>query len=167
MSKTENASALLTEETRKKIDHWVAKFPADRKRSAVIQSLTAAQDQNGGYLTTELMTAVAEYLDIPSAWAYEVGSFYSLFHLHPVGRHKVAICTNISCYLCGANDIVRYVENKLGIKLGETTDDGRITLVQEEECLAGCVGAPMMIVDGHYHEHLTEEKIDRILDSLE
>ncbi len=167
MSGTETLTDLLSAETCEQIDAWVARFPEDRKRSAVIQSLMAAQEQNGGYLTTELMTAVALYLDIPPAWAYEVGSFYSLFHLKPTGRHKVAVCTNISCYLCGANELVTHIEKKLGISLGETTEDGRITLVQEEECLAGCVSAPMMIVNGHYHEHLTTDKVDQIIDSLE
>ncbi len=156
----------LTADTQSKIDHWVAKFPPDRKRSAVIQALTAAQDQNGGWLSKELITDVAAYLDIPAAWAYEVASFYSLFHLEPCGRNKVALCTNISCWLRGANDLASYMEKKLGIEMGETTEDGRITLVQEEECLAGCVGAPMMIVNGHYHENLDEKKVDEILDGL-
>ena len=160
-------SELLSQETRDRIDHWVAKFPPEHKRSAVIQALTAAQDQNGGWLNGELITAVAQYLEIPPASAYEVASFYSMFDLEPVGRNKVAICTNISCYLCGAQDIVRHVEGRLGISLGETTDDGRITLVAEEECLAGCVGAPMMLVNGHYHENLTPDKVDTILDGLE
>ncbi len=158
---------ILSADTKAHIDHWVAKFPEDRKRSAVIQSLTAAQEQNGGWLSKDIITAVAEYLDIPPAWAYEVASFYSLFHLEPVGRHKVAICTNISCHLCGSDKIVDHVEGKLGVKLGQTTADNRITLVVEEECLAGCVGAPMMVVDGHYHENLTPEKVDEILDGLE
>ncbi len=161
------SAELLTTETKAHIDHWVGKFPADRQRSAIIQALTAAQEQNGGWLSKEIITAVAEYLAVPAAWAYEVASFYSLFHLAPVGRHKISICTNISCHLCGANEVVEHVESKLGIKLGETTPDKRITLVVEEECLAGCVGAPMMVVDGHYHENLTPEKVDQILDGLE
>lgn len=163
----EATESLLTPGTRARIDHWVAKFPPGRQRSAVIQALMAAQEQHGGWLSRELITAVAAYLAIPPAWAYEVASFYSMFHLEPVGRHKVAICTNISCHLCGALAIVEHVERRLGIKLGETTEDGRITLIREEECLAGCVGAPMMLVDGHYHEHLTPERVDEILDELE
>jgi NADH:ubiquinone oxidoreductase subunit E len=91
-------AAMLTEETRKTIDHWVAKFPADKKRSALIQSLIAAQEQNGGWITQELTEAVADYLDLPSVWAHEVVSFYSMFFTEPVGRHKVNICTNISCW---------------------------------------------------------------------
>ncbi|MGA0264884.1 MAG: NADH-quinone oxidoreductase subunit NuoE [Lysobacterales bacterium] len=158
---------MLSEETLKSIDHWVAKFPPEHKRSALIQSLMAAQEQNGGWLNRELIEAVAEYLGLPPVWAFEVASFYSMFHQDPVGRNKVNICTNISCWLNGAEDIVQHVEEKLGVKLGETTDDGRITLVVEEECLAACCGAPMMVVNGHYHENLDTAAVDRILDGLE
>jgi len=158
--------ALLSEHTRHHIDHWVAKFPSDRKRSALIQSLFAAQEQNGGYLTDALIVAVARYLDLPQVWAFEVASFYSMFETKPVGRNNVAICTNISCWLNGAEGIVRHCEKKLGIKLGESTPDGRIYLKTEEECLAACCGAPMMVVNGHYHENLDAAKVDEILDEL-
>ncbi len=158
--------ALLSAQTRAHIDHWVAKFPPDRKRSAVIQGLFAAQQQNGGWLSDELIAAVAKYLDLPPVWAYEVATFYSMFELAPVGRNNVAICTNISCWLNGAEDVVRYCENKLGCKLGESSADGRVYLKREEECLAACAGAPMMVVNGHYHEQLTHERIDAILDGL-
>ena len=162
-----DTAVLLSEETLKSIDHWVAKFPPEQKRSALIQSLMAAQEQNGGWLNRELIEAVAEYLGLPPVWAFEVASFYSMFHQDPVGRNKVNICTNISCWLNGADEIVQHVEEKLGVKLGETTDDGRITLVVEEECLAACCGAPMMVVNGHYHENLDTAAVDRILDGLE
>lgn len=158
--------ALLSEHTRHHIDHWVAKFPPDRKRSALIQALFAAQEQNGGHLTDALIVAVARYLDLPQVWAFEVASFYSMFETRPVGRNNVAICTNISCWLNGAEGIVRHCENKLGIKLGESTPDGRIYLKTEEECLAACCGAPMMVVNGHYHENLDAAKVDEILDEL-
>jgi NADH-quinone oxidoreductase subunit E len=157
---------VLTDATRQHIDHWAAKFPPERKRSALIQALHAAQQQNGGHLTDELIAAVAKYLEQPPVWAYEVATFYSMFELEPVGRHNVAICTNISCWLNGADGIVRHCENKLGVKLGQSTADGRVYLKVEEECLAACCGAPMMVVDGHYHEHLTPEKVDQILDEL-
>jgi NADH-quinone oxidoreductase subunit E len=157
---------VLAEETRHHIDHWVGKFPPDRKRSALIQGLMAAQEQNGGHLTDELITAVAKYLGLPQVWAYEVATFYSMFETKPVGRHNVAICTNISCWLNGAEDLVRHCEKKYGIKLGESSADGRIYLKKEEECLAACCGAPMMVVDGHYHENLSIEKVDKILDEL-
>ena len=160
-------AAMLNETTRETIDHWVSKFPPDKKRSALIQSLIAAQEQNGGWITQELTEAVADYLELPRVWAHEVVSFYSMFFTHPVGRHKVHICTNISCWLNGADDVVAHAEKKLGVALGGTTEDGRVTLVKEEECLAGCCGAPMMIVDGHYHENLDLERLDAILDGLE
>lgn len=159
--------ALLDADTCTKIDHWVAKFPPEHKRSALIQALIAAQDQNGGWISKDLTEAVADYLDLPPVWAYEVVSFYSMLDTKPVGKHKVNICTNISCWLNGAEDIVSHVEKKLGIGLGETTHDQRITLIVEEECLAACCGAPMMMVDGHYHENLDTAKVDAILDGLD
>ena len=162
-------AALLTDQTRQTIAHWLAKFPDGQagRRSALIQSLYAAQKQNGGWLSTELMDAVADYLQVPPVWAYEVANFYSMLETEPVGRHSISICTNISCMLCGADKLVDQVEKKLGIKLGQTTPDQRIFLKIEEECVAACTGAPMMIVDGHYHENLTPEKVDEILDGLE
>ena len=158
---------VLTEQTRHHIDHWVAKFPPDRKRSALIQGLWAAQEQNGGHLSDELITAVTRYLGLPQVWGYEVATFYSMFETQPVGRNNVAICTNISCWLNGAEDIVRHCEQKYGIKLGGTSADGRIYLKKEEECLAACCGAPMMVVNGHYHEKLDITRVDQILDALE
>ena len=157
---------VLTADTRASIDHWAAKFPPERKRSALIQGLMAAQEQNRGFLTDELTAAVAKYLDILPVFAYEVASFYSMLETRPVGRNNVAICTNISCWLNGADRIVEHCEKKLGVKLGESTPDGRVYLKKEEECLAACCGAPMMAVNGHYHEHLTPEKVDEILDKL-
>ena len=131
-----------------------------------ISALRAAQEHNHGYLTTELMDAVAAYLQLPPIQVYEVASFYSMFETHPCGRHHVSVCTNISCMLRGGEDIQAYVERKLGIRAGESTSDGRIFLKREEECLAACTGAPMMMVDHVYHEHLTPEKVDQILDAL-
>jgi NADH-quinone oxidoreductase subunit E len=159
-------AALLSAETRAEIDHWVAKFPPGRQRSAVISALRVTQEQNHGHLTAELMDAVAEYLHLPPIQVYEVATFYSMFETHPCGRHHVSVCTNISCMLRGGEDIAAYVEKKLGIKTGESTADGRIFLKREEECLAACTGAPMMMVDHIYHEHLTPAKVDQILDEL-
>lgn len=157
---------LLSEHTRAEIDHWIAKFPAGRQRSAVLSALRFAQEQGEGFLTTELMDGVAEYLALQPIQVYEVASFYSMFETHPCGRHHVSICTNISCMLNGAEDLVAHAERKLGIRLGESTPDGRIFLKQEEECLAACTGAPMMMVDHVFHENLTPERIDAILDEL-
>ncbi len=158
---------LLSEHVRSEIERWKAKFPKDRQRSAVLGALHAVQHENNGYLTAELMNEVAEYLDLPPIQVYEVATFYSMFQTKPVGRHNVAICTNVSCMLRGADDIVAHAEKKLGIKLGESTADGRIYLKKEEECLAACCGAPMMMVDHKYHENLTLEQVDAILDGLD
>lgn len=149
------------------IDRWVSKFPADRKRSAVLAALREVQHENGGYLTTELMDAVANYLELPPIAVYEVASFYSMFELKPVGRHSISVCTNVSCMLRGSDEIVAHIENKLGIKTGHSTEDGKFYLKEEEECLAACVRAPMMQIDHIYYENLTLEKVDQILDNLE
>lgn len=158
---------LLSDHVRGEIDHWKARFPEGRQRSAVIGALHAVQHENDGYLTAELMNEVAEYLDLPTIQVYEVATFYSMFQTKPVGRHNVAICTNISCMLRGADDIVSHVEGKLGVKLGESTADGRIYLKREEECLAACCGAPMMMVDHVYHENISNDDVDKILDGLD
>ena len=160
-------SDLLSAHARAEIDHWLTRYPADKKQSAVLAALREVQHENGGYLTTELMDAVADYLDLPPIAVYEVASFYSMFELQPVGRHCLAVCTNISCMLRGSDTVLSYIERKLGIKLGESTPDGKFYLKKEEECLAACCGAPMMQVNHVYYENLTPEKVDRILDSLE
>jgi NADH-quinone oxidoreductase subunit E len=154
----------LSEHARHEIDAWVAKFPPDRKRSAVIAALRAVQHDNGGYLTRESMDAVAAYLELPPVQVYEVASFYSMFETKPVGRHSISVCTNISCMLCGGDEILAHVEKRLGIKVGESTVDGRFYLKREEECLAACNNAPMMMIDHVYYENLTPETVDEVLD---
>ena len=160
-------TAVLSDHVRGEIDRWTVRFPEGRHRSAVIGALHAAQHENDGYLTVELLNGVADYMDLPTIQVYEVATFYSMFQTQPVGRHNVAICTNVSCMLRGADDIVEHIEKKLGIKLGASTEDGRIFLKKEEECLAACCGAPMMMVDHKYHENLTPKMVDEILDGLE
>jgi NADH-quinone oxidoreductase subunit E len=159
-------TGVLAEHTRHQIDDWVAKFPAGRQRSAVIAALRAAQHQNNGYLTTELMDAVAAYLSLPPIQVYEVASFYSMFETKPVGRLHVSVCTNIACMLCGSDAIVAHIEKRLGIKTGESTPDGKFYLKREEECLAACNNAPMMMIDHVYYENLTPAKVDQVLESL-
>ncbi len=166
MAESSGSPELLSEQTRQEIDHWVGKFPPGRQRSAVITALRAAQEQNHGHLTPGLMDAVAAHLQLPPVQVYEVASFYSMFETHKCGRHHVSVCTNISCMLRGADRILQHVEKKLGIREGESTPDGRIFLKREEECLAACTGAPMMMVDHVYHENLTPESVDRVLDEL-
>lgn len=159
-----DARQVLGEHVCQEIDHWVAKFPPDRKRSAVISALHAVQHEHGGYLTRETMDAVAEYLGMPPIQVYEVATFYSMFETRPTGRHHISVCTNISCMLCGGEQILAHVEKRLGIRVGESTPDGRFFLKCEEECLAACNNAPMMMVDHVYYENLTTEKVDEILD---
>ena len=157
-------AAALSDHLKEEIDHWLTKFPPDRKRSAVLAALRAAQHENHGYLKREQMDAIAEYLQLPPIQIYEVASFYSMFETKPVGRYHVSVCTNISCMLCGGEEILQHVERRLGIKVGESTPDGRFFLKQEEECLAACTGAPMMMVDHVFYENLTPAKVDEILD---
>ena len=156
----------LSAHVREEIDHWVAKFPEGRHRSAVIGALHAAQHENGGYLTPEIMTAVAEYLKLPPIQVFEVASFYSMFETKPVGRHSISVCTNISCMLRGGEDMLAHVEKRLGIKAGQSTPDGKFYLKVEEECLAACCGAPMLMIDHVYHENLTPQSIDEILEAV-
>lgn len=157
---------MLSETVTKTIDRALAKFPADQKQSAVLAALTAAQHENGGFLTVPIMDAVADYLEMPKIAVYEVASFYSILQTEPVGRHCVAVCTNISCMLRGADRIVEHLEQRLGVGLGESTPDRKFFLKNEEECLAACCGAPIMQIDHKYYEDLTTEKVDEILEQF-
>ena len=157
----------LSTDVREAIDVWKTRFPVDRQRSAVIRALHLVQHENKGFITAEQMNAVAAYLGLPTIHVYEVATFYSMFQTTEVGRNEVSICTNVSCMLRGADAIVEHVEGKLGIELGESTDDGRIFLKKEEECIAACCGAPAMQVNHKYFENLTPEMVDEILDGLD
>lgn len=162
-----DVKAQLSEHAREEIDHWIAKFPQGRQRSAVIAALHIVQHENQGYLTGPLMDAVADYLDLEPVQVYEVATFYSMFETEPVGRHCVSVCTNVSCMLRGSGEIVEHIESKYGIKTGESTPDGKVFLKVEEECLAACTGAPMMMVNHRFYENLTPARVDEILDGLE
>jgi len=165
-TKTNTTETIIGDHAREEIDALLENYPADQKKSALLGALNAVQHENRGFLTTELMDAVADYLQLTKIEVYEVASFYSMYELNPVARNNVAICTNICCMLMGSQSIVDHVENKLGIKIGESTEDGRIYLKKEEECLAACAGGPMMQVNHVYYENLTAEKVDEILDGL-
>ena len=166
-SHNETANGELTQHALDEIARWRRRFPEEQSRSAIIGALHAVQHDNEGFLTPALMDAVARELDLEPIQVYEVATFYSMFESKPVGRHNVAICTNVSCMLRGAEALVEHAEKHLNVKLGESTTDGRIYLKREEECLAACCGAPMMMVDHVYHEHLTLDKVDAILDDIE
>jgi NADH-quinone oxidoreductase subunit E len=156
---------MLSKASLAQIEKEVAKYPAEQKQSAVMAALRIAQEEHG-WLSEPLMDYVAQVLEMRPIQVYEVATFYSMYDLNPVGKHKISVCTNISCMLRGSDEVVKHLEKKLGIKMGETTADGRFTL-KEVECLAACGGAPMFQIGKTYHENLTPQKIDEILASLE
>jgi NADH-quinone oxidoreductase subunit E len=156
----------LTENEKRKIDAWLQKFPADQKRSALLPALHIVQE-HAGYISEEAMRAVARYLDLPYIQVYEVATFYTMYDLKPTAKHKISICTNISCMLRGAQDIATHVKKCLGVSAcHEMSADGKF-VVEEVECLAACCNAPMMQIDKTYYEDLTLEKVDTILKSFE
>lgn len=157
---------LLSSESKTEIDKWVAKYPADQKQSAVMSALRIAQDANDGWLSKDLIAAVAVYLDMEPIAAEEVATFYTMYEHKPVGRYKICVCTNISCMLCDSDMVVNHLQSKLAIKFGEVTPDGKFSL-KEVECLGACVNAPMMQIGKTYYENLTPEKLDEILASLD
>jgi NADH-quinone oxidoreductase subunit E len=163
---TETHKTHLSDTARAEIDSWAQRYPANERRSAVMEALRIVQNENGGWLTVDLMDAVADYLGMPRIAVYEVVSFYTMYNTKPVGRHIINVCTNISCMLCDSKKIVDHLKKRLEINLNETTQDGRFTL-REVECLAACTSAPVMQIGKKYHEHLTPEKVDAILEELE
>lgn len=145
-----------------KINHWIAKYPADHKQSAVMSALMVIQEEQG-YLSDEAMTELAHYLDMPPISVFEVANFYSMYERAPVGKHVINVCTNISCQLRGSAQIMKHLEKKLKTKAGGTSADNRFTL-RSVECLGACVNAPMMQIDKTYHEHLTPSVVDEVLE---
>jgi len=157
--------ATLSDASLAEIDRELTKYPQDRRQSAVMAALRIAQEEHG-WVSQEIMQLIADYLEIAPIHVYEVATFYSMYERKPVGQHKICVCTNVSCLLCGSGGVLDHLNSKLGIGPGETTADGRIT-IKEVECLGACGGAPMMQVNKDYHEFLTAEKIDRILEELD
>lgn len=156
----------IAPEVQKQIDHWLTKYPPEQRRSAVVTALLLVQEQNHGWLSEAAMAAVAQYLRITPIEVYEVATFYDMYDLKPRGKHKINICTNISCLLKSSEQIADCAKKRLGIEFGETTSDGLFTL-RESECLAACCGAPMcQINDREYHENLTPEKMLALIDQL-
>ena len=156
---------IISDSTKKQIDSWIAKYPQGKQSSAVMEALKLVQAENDNQLTSEAIQAVADYLDMPGIAAAEVATFYENYNHKPVGKHIIRFCHNISCMLNGADDLITHLETKLGVKTGEVTKDGLIS-VKKVECLGACVGAPMFQIDDQYYEHLTADKIDDIVDGL-
>lgn len=159
-------TVILSHQAQVLIDQWLTRFPQEQRQSGVIYALKVVQKENNGWLTEPLMDAVAAYLRMPKIAVYEIASFYSLYDLKPVGKHKISVCTNISCMLSNCDQIVEHLKNRLGIDFNDTTQDGRFTL-KEVECLCACGGAPVMQIGDHYYENLTPERVDNILADLE
>lgn len=157
--------SVLSASALERISAAVAKYPPDQKQSAVMAALTIAQDEKG-WLATETMDAVARCLDMPPIAVYEVASFYAMYDLKPVGRHKITICTNLPCALQGAGVAAEHLRQKLGIGFGETSSDGRFTL-KEGECMGACGDAPVLLL-GHKRMccAMTPERIDQLIAEL-
>ncbi len=156
---------LLSAQARTLIDREVAKYPPEHKRSAAMGALRIAQTEHR-WLSNELIAEVADYLGIPPVAAYEVATFYNMYDLHPVGEIKLTVCTNLPCALSGATETAAYLKQKLGISFGETTPDGKYTLV-EGECMGACGSAPVLLVNNHKMcSHMTPAAIDQKLAEL-
>jgi NADH-quinone oxidoreductase subunit E len=156
---------MLSAESLKKIDREIAKYPPEHKQSAVMSALIIAQDEEG-WLSTETMDAVAQYLEMPPVAVYEVASFYTMYNLQPTGKYKLTLCTCLPCGLQGALGAADHLRGKLGIGFNETTPDGRFTL-KEGECMGACAMAPVVLVNNKkMHDYMSNEKLDRLLDEL-
>ncbi|MDO8437627.1 MAG: NADH-quinone oxidoreductase subunit NuoE [Nitrosomonadaceae bacterium] len=156
---------MLSSETIKKIDHEVAKYPADQKQSAVMSALAFAQDEKG-WLANETMDFIAHYLGMPAIAVYEVATFYNMYNLQPVGKYKLTVCTNLPCALSGGNDAAARLKQKLGIGFNQTTADGKFTL-KEGECMGACGDAPVLLVNNkRMCSFMSDDKIDQLLEEL-
>lgn len=156
---------MLTPESLALIDQEIAKYPPQHKQSAVMSALRITQ-QELGWLSKDSIQYVAAYLEMPAIAAYEVATFYNMYDLAPVGRHKLTLCTNLPCQLQGADAVAERMQAKLGIGFGETTEDGRYTLKQGE-CMGTCGHGPLCLHNNHtMHAHLTPESVDKLLDDM-
>jgi NADH-quinone oxidoreductase subunit E len=156
---------LLSADALRRIDRELAKFPPDQRQSAVMPALQIAQAEHG-WLSKDLMQEVADYIGMPAIAVYEVASFYTMYNLAPVGRHKVTICTNLPCALSGGTAAAAHLKHKLGVDFNETTPDGEFTL-KEGECLGACGDAPVLLVNNHRMcSFMSNDKLDAMLDEL-
>jgi len=162
---TTNEQIVFSKETLEVVQKMMSRYPEGKHKSALIPVLHVAQAEFGGWLSAPVMDYVASLLKIQPIEVYEVASFYSMFNLKPVGKCLIEVCRTSSCWLCGAEDIIDHIENKLNIKVGETSADGMFTL-KAVECLGSCGTAPMMQVGADYHENLTLSKVDALLEKF-
>jgi NADH-quinone oxidoreductase subunit E len=157
---------MLSQQITTLVDKELKKYPADQRQSAVMAALRFVQDEKG-WIAAEDMADIAVYIGMPQMAVFEVATFYHMYKLKPMGKHTLTVCTNLSCTLCGAGDTVNYLENKLGIKMGEVTADGKFGL-REGECMGACIDAPMFSINNRkLCGRLTNEKIDQILAELD
>ncbi|MEK6686268.1 MAG: NADH-quinone oxidoreductase subunit NuoE [Pseudomonadota bacterium] len=156
---------MLSAESLKRIDREIAKYPIDKKQSAVMSALAIAQEEKG-WLANETMDFVAEYLGMPPIAVYEVATFYNMYNLEPMGQYKITICTNLPCALSGSNETAAYLKKKLGIEFNQMTSDGKFTL-KEGECLGACGDAPVLLVNNkRMCSFMSNEMIDKLLEEL-
>lgn len=156
---------MLSTESLKKIDQEIAKYPLDKKQSAVMSTLAIAQEEKG-WLADETINFVAEYLDMPPIAVYEVATFYNMYNLEPMGKYKITVCTNLPCALSGSNESAAYLKKKLGIEFNQTTPDGKFTL-KEGECFGACGDAPVLLVNNkRMYSFMSNEMIDKLLEEL-
>ena len=160
---TKAASRSLSAAAKAEIDALRRRYPTTE--AVLLPALHIAQREWGGWLPDEAIQAVAAELDLPEARVYGVVTFYDLFHQNPVGRHRIRVCTNLSCQLRGSDEIMETLHKELGVGEDEVTPDGRCSYVHFE-CLGSCDTAPMMMVDDEYHENLTPERVRRIVKGL-
>jgi NADH-quinone oxidoreductase subunit E len=156
---------MLSAESLKKLDREITKYPPDQKQSAVLSALVLAQDEHG-WLSTEIMDFVAQYLGLPAVAVYEVASFYTMYNVQPTGKYKLTICTNLPCALSGAADAAEYLKRKLGIDFNQTTQDQRFTL-KEGECFGACGDAPVLLVNNkRMCSFMSNDKLDALIGEL-
>ncbi len=165
MSAVPSNTRVLSDESYRRIEREVAKYPADQKQSAVMAALAIAQEEKG-WLAPEVIDDVAAVLEMPSIAVWEVASFYNMYNTKPVGKYKISVCTNLPCALSGGEHAARHLREKLGIEYKETSADGRFTLI-EGECMGACGDAPVLLVNNHRMcSHMSDDKLDALVDEL-
>lgn len=156
---------MISDKAKQEINKWIAKYPDGKKSSAVMETLKIVAKENNGYLSSDLIEAVAKYLQMPVIQVYEVSTFYENYNHKPVAKNAIRFCHSISCMLRDVDNLIAYTEEKIDAKNGKVSKDGKFS-VERVECLGACIGAPMCQIGENYYEHLNKEKIDEILEKL-